>query len=249
MRVLCIGSSHAAVLYHSRSVLEGNPDIQMDWFVTPANVELLFGKGRGELSYPENYPTKAGFEARKCLVADGGKRAYAMDYDAILYSSIGVRPHGVFAEHPVHAFAKMPVSNSYLRAMIEYTKVMQMHFGNLRRLRELGFSGRIICENWIRPHMLLPGVDPGHWQIFCAEEQRVLDDFAKEVGAEMLGYLEGCDVMTENPDLVSVTHTHATHGSQLYARQILAKFFKHLKDTPKGVSTFAPARRRNEATP
>ncbi|SFA86975.1 hypothetical protein SAMN05421688_1336 [Poseidonocella pacifica] len=225
-RILVLGSSHAATLYLAKEVFAQRPSVTVDWFVTPANLEFQIDQNTTQISSPPAYSSRA--QSNRTVVVGGRDEGiFASDYDAIIYSAIGLRPVGVLKSHPARALAKMPVSEGLLNSMVREHENMRWHRGNLEALRSAGFEGRVICEPWIRPIRLPAGMSMEHWTRFCDAEAQYVGQLGDALNCEVLPRPQAREYLSAPKDAAN-QETDATHGSRSYAISMVNRLLDHL---------------------
>lgn len=219
-RVLVIGNSHAGTLRSANGLFLARKDIAVDWLVTPANMRFEVVRETGEVGPPASYANHPSAGAMK-RIGHRGDRIVLGDYAVVIYSAVGIRPPELVADHPVFELAARPVSEALLRALIGHHGNIAEHRRNIAGFRAAGFTGEILCESWLRPCRLPPGVSLAQWERVCDAEACVVEGILAAEGARGLGPVAGCAYLT-SVDLVLDPDVPNVHGNADYARRLVA---------------------------
>jgi hypothetical protein len=221
-RVLVIGNSHAGTLRSANGLFLARKDIAVDWLVTPANTRFEVAAGTGRVGPPPAYADHPSAGAMKAIGHRGAEAGIVLtDYDALLYSAVGIRPPELVRDHPVFELADRPTSDALLRALFCHHGSLGQHHRNIAGFRAGGFGGTILCESWLRPCRLPPGVSRAQWERACDAEARVVAQMLAPEGAVVLGHLPDCEHLT-GPELVRDPEVPNVHGNADYARRLVA---------------------------
>jgi hypothetical protein len=228
MRLLVTGSSHCGMIYKTKKGLqESNGFRKIDWLVTSGNLYLPTNPDTQEISPPVDWISLALKKKLKYIHPD--YRVIAKNYDVIYYNSIGVRPHGVYSDHPIIELIKQPLSKSLLKELVINDGTLKAHMSNIRGIRKSGFKGQIILSKWIRPHILIDGLDIKDWKQFCDIESTTIDIFAAESHSNVLSYPDNTNFITPAGLISNAPGNHATHGNEIYGSLINKAFMATLK--------------------
>lgn len=218
-KMLVFGSSQAASLYFASDKLSSTAGLKVDWLVTPANITFNLAVNTGAIEPPASYLKQARVSSNMQKI--GGQKGIfiASDYDVIVYSAFGLRPHPRLKTHPAYALERMPVSNALLDTMIAHHPNIQSHFNILSALRTFGFKGQIVCEQWVRPCMLKNGISDEKWRRSCDAEAAYVEKISEKLSVDLLPRLPNMDYITDES---FVTHPNydGVHGNAKYANQI-----------------------------
>lgn len=227
-KILILGSSHAASLYLAKDTLARHTGFTVDWMVTPANLRFLVAPDTGKIGWPPAYANVPAYPNRQ-IKGGRGDGIYLPDYDVIFYSAVGIRPVGMLGwAHPAAALSQIPVSSGLQDAMIRNHATMHAHFENMRQFKAAGFTGQVICENWIRPCSLPADVNMQAWKRFCDGETAIVEQELARHDARAVGHLEGFEYLTPE-DHVFAPDQHATHGNTTYAERMLDRLITAIK--------------------